>query len=570
MNYKEKIKSIPNLYFKGNRLNPQAIHRSWWEKNNVENLYDLIVDYTKEYDIKFRFRIKIFFMNQKPTCIVCNKPVVFADNKLSDYCSLKECRKIGSKERSKKTMIENYGVEYSTQSNICQDKRKQTCIEKYGTDHPAKSEITKTKNKNTNLEKYGVDHYSKTNEFKDKFKNTNLEKYGVENIFQNEDIKRKIKNTNLEKYGVENIFQNEDIKRKIKNTFTEKHGVQNYNYLHLNTTNINKLFNKDWLKFQNHNLEKSSYQIAENLGVYPSTILNKFKKFDIDYNKKNVTYSENIIIELLNEYNINYIYRDRTILKPNELDFVIPEHNLAIEINGIYWHGFKKGKNSNYHLNKTKECNKNGFQLLHFYDHEVKNKTDLIKSMILNKCKKSHKKIGARTTEFMKINNEEAKQFMNENHLQGGLNSKYNYCLFHKNYGIVAVITLGKSRFNKNKYDYEIYRFANKKYFNVIGSFSKLLNNCFENGKIVSYANRRWSNGNLYEQNNFQFVNETKPNYYYFKNEHIYSREKFQKHKLPNILENFDPNLSEKQNMLNNNWDIIWDCGNLVYYYEKE
>lgn len=34
------------------------------------------------------------------------------------------------------------------------------------------------------------------------------------------------------------------------------------------------------------------------------------------------------------------------------------------------------------------------------------------------------------------------------------------------------------------------------------------------------------------------------------------------------ILENFDPNKTEKENMLDNNYNIIYDCGNLVYHYE--
>lgn len=46
------------------------------------------------------------------------------------------------------------------------------------------------------------------------------------------------------------------------------------------------------------------------------------------------------------------------------------------------------------------------------------------------------------------------------------------------------------------------------------------------------------------------------------------SRNKYQKHKLKNLLENFDPKLSEIENMVNNGFDRIWDCGNKVFVKE--
>ena len=44
-----------------------------------------------------------------------------------------------------------------------------------------------------------------------------------------------------------------------------------------------------------------------------------------------------------------------------------------------------------------------------------------------------------------------------------------------------------------------------------------------------------------------------------------YHRMGFQKHKLKNKLENFDPELSEWENMQVNGYDRIWDCGNMVF-----
>jgi len=41
----------------------------------------------------------------------------------------------------------------------------------------------------------------------------------------------------------------------------------------------------------------------------------------------------------------------------------------------------------------------------------------------------------------------------------------------------------------------------------------------------------------------------------------------FQKHKLKTILPTFDPTLTEWENMKNNGYDRIWDCGNGKWKY---
>ena len=50
-------------------------------------------------------------------------------------------------------------------------------------------------------------------------------------------------------------------------------------------------------------------------------------------------------------------------------------------------------------------------------------------------------------------------------------------------------------------------------------------------------------------------------------NEKIINRMSAQKHKLKNLLnENFNENLSERDNMINNGYRIYYDTGNLVYH----
>lgn len=47
------------------------------------------------------------------------------------------------------------------------------------------------------------------------------------------------------------------------------------------------------------------------------------------------------------------------------------------------------------------------------------------------------------------------------------------------------------------------------------------------------------------------------------------SRIKYQKHKLLKLLKAFSPSLTEWENMKNNGYDRIWDCGNDVWIWNK-
>ena len=174
--------------------------------------------------------------------------------------------------------------------------------------------------------------------------------------------------------------------------------------------------------------------------------------------------------------------------------------------------------------------------------------------------------ISAKKCEIRSVNDQVACVFLNDSHIKGHVNG-FHIGLYYNN-ELVSILTYGKPRFNKG-YDIEILRFCDKLNTTVTGGLSRLLSR-IKNKSIISYIDRRYSDGGLYENCGFRLLYKTEPSYYYINNSlhknHRYNRVQFQKHKLPNILENFDPNLTEYQNMINNGYDRIWDCGNLVYY----
>jgi hypothetical protein len=448
-------------------------------------------------------------------------------------------------EKTKQTNLEKYGVEFSVQSENVKNKAKQTNLEKYGFKYTFQSEVVKDKIKETNLKKYGVENVSHSKEIREKTKQTNLKKYGFKYGFQNEAVKDKIKETNLEKYGVENVNY-----RNFKN-------LENFNEEY-----IRKNFIKDGLFLRKEFSEYFNCSYA-NTSKYKRTFkIKEPSKVEI-INFQGISKSEKELVDFIKKTH-TVIENDRNILNPLELDIVIPQIKLAIEYNGVYWHS-NVFKDKNYHLDKLLKCLEKGIKLFTIFETD---NLEIWKSMISNKLG-LNKRIYARQCEIREISNETSRVFLEENHLQGYCTSKIRYGLFYEN-ELVQIITFGKSRFNKD-YDFELLRLCTKKFITVIGGTSKLFKHFLKNnnGSIISYANRRFSDGAIYKILGFKEINKTSPNYFYLVNHTLESRIKFQKHKLKNILENFDENLTEQKNMELNGFKWIYDCGNLVFEFKN-
>jgi len=186
--------------------------------------------------------------------------------------------------------------------------------------------------------------------------------------------------------------------------------------------------------------------------------------------------------------------------------------------------------------------------------------------MIINKLGLIKNKIGARKCIVKSISSQQAFEFFEKNHIQGGIKSAINYGLF-LNKELISAISFSICRFDSNKI-LELTRFGVKNNTSVIGAFSKLFKH--HKGDVVTYADRRYSIGNVYLKNNFTLEKSSNPGYKYLRENGLESRMKYQKHKLPNLLETFNPDLTEWENMKVNGFDRIWDCGNLVFKFNEK
>ena len=299
----------------------------------------------------------------------------------------------------------------------------------------------------------------------------------------------------------------------------------------------------------------------------------------VDYTTSNQSLYEQEIIEWLTTLNIKTETHVRSLIK-NEIDIYLPDYKVGIEFNGLYWHSYglnnvseNQGNRSfqyKRHLEKTQafEALSSDHQLFHIFENEWvdQNKQNIWKSIILNKLGLYKTKIFARKCIIKEVSTHDSNRFCYYNHIQGVRNSSINIGLYY-NDELVSLMTFGKM---PNSNDYELFRFCNKINHLVVGAASKLLKYFETNYKynnLISYANRRWSKGNLYKVLNFDLVNISKPNkFIILKNSMVLqSRLMWQKHKLESKLELYNKEYSADQNIIQNNHRIIWDSGNYSF-----
>lgn len=404
-------------------------------------------------------------------------------------------------------------------------------------------------------------------------KYTNQKRYGYDNAQSSPEVKSKIsksskennnihlmQKTLIEKYGVDNIAKVEDIsklraKTKRNKIFISiKEKLKKHNLEILNTTDeyIGQRLNNKNVKYDFKCLVCGTEFKGTMNGHIPSC--------HECYSKSSKPEKE--VGDFIKEiYDGEVIENSREIIPPLELDIYLPEYNLAIEFDGLYWHSIEH-KEKEYHLRKTEIAESKGIQILHIFEDEWRDKQKIVKNIIKYKLGLIEK-VYARKTIFEEISSLEAKEFLNAVHIDGFHGAKYYYGLFYEN-ELVSVISIGKSRYNKN-YDWEIVRAGYK--YRVVGGLSKLLKNFrkLHSGSVITYANRRYFDGKGYYSIGFKFVENSDQNYYYTDFINRYSRVMFQKHKLSEKLENFDNELTEKENMINNGFSIIYDVGNKVF-----
>lgn len=424
------------------------------------------------------------------------------------------------------------------------------------------------KRKDSNIKKYGVPYPIATECVKEKIQNTIKCKYGVDNVSQIYDVKIKKKNTLIRNYGVDHPLKSSEIKEKIKDTMISKYGVSHVSYIGKTPEQIEIL--TDISKIVKLNKEFNLHSLAKQYGFSDRTLREILENNSIDpihHIRSSFEKEVNDYIQLTSNYKIEQCKK----INGKEIDIFIEDLNLGIECNGAYWHSEISGnRNKSFHLEKSLHFSNLGIKIVHIWDYQWYQKNNLVKSMISHYLNRSYREY-ARKTVVTDVSSSEEIDFLNKNHIQGYLPSDISLCL-RKDDEIVALMTFKKPRYKKD-IEWELLRYCNKAQTTVVGGASKLFSSFIKINNpinVISYSHRHISDGSLYRNLGFVKERSTEPSYYYTRDyKKFHNRITFQKHKLLNILEIFDNNLTEWENMKNNGYDRIWDCGNDVWMWYK-
>ncbi len=517
-------------------------------------------------------------------------------------------------EAFKKTMMNRHGVEYFSQSDEWAQKTKKTNLEKFGTEWTFNDPEQIKKSEQTKLERYGDKHYSNP----EKMKETKLEKYGDENFTNREKAKatnlknhgvelytnrEKAKATNLKRYGSESFSNPEKTKQtkierygnesyvnpdQMKETKLEKYGDESFVNPDKVRETSEKRYNrsnpaqahiesdvydilKDQNLFENFVRGKSKALVTHELSVDFNTITAYVERYDcsdllINGNSK----WEDIIKDYLQELGIAYNQNTRKVIAPQELDFYLPDYNVAIELNGNYWHSEasvhnKKGKDKNYHYDKWLACREKGIDLYSYFEDELIDNLDVIKSKLKYLVDQNTTVVGARKCTIKDITYKDECNFLDIHHIQGSSSARNKTIGAYYNDKLIAVF----SWLQREQY-LEITRYCCDTNASYPGLFSKMMkrmiNTLNYTGDIVSFSNNGHSNGGVYKASGFSQDKILGPAYWYTKDYIL--RENRQKYMKDKIAKRFDIDMTDKtewQAMQELGYDRIWDCGKIKW-----
>lgn len=264
-------------------------------------------------------------------------------------------------------------------------------------------------------------------------------------------------------------------------------------------------------------------------------------------------------------------------LDGKELDILIPELNIAIEFNGLYWHSENGGGSlkDKHHLHlKTMLAKDSGIRLVHIFEDEWDNKCELVKSRLLHILNKQQTLCYARQCDVRIIDKNTKDTFLSDNHIMNTDISTVYLGAYYQN-ALVAVMTFKPTSYIKggDGATVELSRFAVVKFNHIPGIASKMFKyytSHFDVKTIISYCDLRWNQGQSYVNMGFELAARTPPSYWYLVDNYKtrVHRSVFMKHKL--IIQHPElSDMTEWQIMQHLKCDRIWDCGTLKFIWNR-
>ncbi|WP_237028667.1 hypothetical protein [Pedobacter steynii] len=216
------------------------------------------------------------------------------------------------------------------------------------------------------------------------------------------------------------------------------------------------------------------------------------------------------------------------------------------------------------------DCQKKNIYLVHLWEDIWKTRRNQVLGRIAS-ILGQNKTLHGRKAKVLVINQAEADEFLEENHLQASAKARYKFALDIDGQMVAVALFSGGRPMNRIAADYrsyELIRFASLIGYTVTGGFSKLLKhfiNLVQPNDLMSYADKDWSLGNAYDLSGFKLVKESPA-------VDIWLNRKDDKrvftHRLPIPLQSAMKEMAkeeQQQFLLENDYIRVFNTGNLKY-----
>ena len=210
---------------------------------------------------------------------------------------------------------------------------------------------------------------------------------------------------------------------------------------------------------------------------------------------------------------------DRTIIKPKELDIVVPSRGVAIELNDVYWHSDRRTRERAAARIKHQACKAAGYRLIAIACKDWTERRAPFENLLRAALGCDNRPaLHARDCTVEPIPKTETVAFLDRHHpQQPGAVYAHRFGLVHPAHGLVAVMTLAKDAYDRNRVEsgvWDLTRFATSA--RVRGGASKLFAHAVRTlgcREVVSYSANDWFDGGTYAHMGFELAREIPPDY---------------------------------------------------------
>lgn len=214
------------------------------------------------------------------------------------------------------------------------------------------------------------------------------------------------------------------------------------------------------------------------------------------------------------------VQRDRAVIAPKELDIYLPEHKLAIEYCGMYWHSAMcvedEPEMRKKHQHKYDMAAAQGVRVITMYESEWQERPQALRRLLRNAIGKGRGRLMARKCDLRKVSQQEATAFFERYHPQGGTGYGEHYALVHNN-KIVACMRFTKGindRGNARRRIWTLARYATR--ITIAGGASRLFKAFvreFAPTEVKSFSDNRYFDGGMYRALGFELDAQLPPDY---------------------------------------------------------